>query len=88
MPRTLLTLALAIVLSGCVAVWGRAYTIEAENTDAVTIKYDRHFTSAEDIRKIAAASCAQSGKSPGEPHETTSMWGLTTAFFACAMGQR
>jgi hypothetical protein len=83
MSKTIAVILIALALGGCVAVWGRAYEIEAADADAVTIKYDGHFTSSENIQTVAQASCAPYGRSAVPQGETTSFWGLTTANFTC-----
>jgi hypothetical protein len=73
----------AIALAGCVAVWGRAYDIDAADSGAVAIKYDAHFTSAGNVLQVAQASCERYDKVAISREESTSLWGITTARFDC-----
>ncbi len=88
MFRMPLVFGIAIVLTGCVAVWGSGYNIEAANSASVTIKYDRHFSSRGDVEAAANANCSQFGKHPVSRGELTSAWGLTTVTFDCIEQRR
>ncbi len=83
MHKPLVVVLAAILLSGCVAVWGRSYEIESETSEAVTIKYDRNFTDLQEVKKVAQANCAEIGKDAVERGETTSIWRITTVDFGC-----
>jgi hypothetical protein len=83
MQRSMLAIALAVGLTGCVAVWMRGYNVESESSDAVTIKYDHHFASPGDVAMVAEASCERFGKRAASTAESTSLWGLTTVRFVC-----
>lgn len=83
MLKTACLFLIAVAFSGCVAVWGRAYEIELETSELVTIKYDGHFTSSGDVQNVAQASCARYGKDAASQGELTSFWGLTTVPFVC-----
>jgi hypothetical protein len=87
MFRTPLAFAIAVALTGCVAVWGRGYNVEAANSASVTIKYDRHFSSLSEVEAVANASCGGFGKHQVSRGESTSPWGLTTVTFACVEQQ-
>jgi hypothetical protein len=82
-----ISMAAAIALAGCVAVWGGAYEVESADAQAVIIKYDGHFTSADKIRGVAQANCSRYGEDAIPQRESTSVWGLTTAGFACVTQQ-
>jgi len=86
MHRAAVLLLIAVGLSGCVAVWGRAYNIESETSESVTIKYDRNFTTLKDVNKVAQANCAEIGKKAVERHATTSIWQITTVTYGCVKG--
>ncbi len=83
MFRTALIILIMNTLVGCVAVWGRAYEIEAATANSVTIKYDGHFTSSREVNQVAETSCRKFNKAPAKQTESTSVWGLTTVAFAC-----
>jgi hypothetical protein len=76
-------IALAVGLTGWVAVWMSGYKVERENSDAVTIKYDHHFASPSDVAMVAEAGCERFGKRALPTGGSTSIWGLTTERFAC-----
>jgi hypothetical protein len=84
MPKKTLLLTFAVGLSGCVAVWGRGYQVESESPDAVTIKYDHHFASPDDVAMVAEANCERFDKSARSSSSSTSIWGLTSVSFVCA----
>jgi hypothetical protein len=83
MRECLFVIALAVGLTGCVAVWMSGYKVEVESSDAVTIKYDHHFASLNDVAMVAEASCERFGKRAVSTGGSTSIWGLTTVRFAC-----
>ena len=76
---------LTAALTGCVAVWGRSYSIESQDADSIVIQYDEHFASLGDVEKIAQANCDAYDKKAAKQDETTTMWGITTVTFACAV---
>lgn len=78
--------AMAVALSGCVAVWGRPYEVETQTSESVTLKYDRNFASLGDVEKVAQANCAELGKSAVKKNETTSIWRISTVTFDCVKG--
>lgn len=88
MTRFAFAIIAALSLAGCVAVWGRAYDVEAADAKAVDIKYDAHFTSADNIKRVAQSSCDEYDKVAVAQQESTSVWGITTARFACVMRQQ
>ncbi len=88
MTRLACVVLAAISLAGCVAVWGGAYDIDAADAASVAIKYDAHFTSAGNIRQVAQASCERYDKVAVSRQELTSLWGITTARFACVERQQ
>lgn len=73
----------ATLLSGCVAVWGRAYDVSFRSPDSVLIDYDRHFGSLDEITNVAQNICAEYSKNAAFQRESTNMWGITSASFAC-----
>ena len=79
-------LLVATALSGCVAVWGRSYTVEQQTADAVSIKYDRNFGSLKEVVKVAQADCGNYGRKAVLVKKTTSVWQLTTVDFKCVDG--
>ena len=83
MQRSMLVIALAVMLSGCVAVWMSGYQVASETSDAITIKYDHHFASLSDVSMVAEASCERFDKRALSTGGSTSMWGLTTVKFSC-----
>ena len=73
----------AMLLTGCVAVWGAPYKVEAQSADAMTVHYDTHFIDRSDIQTIARDHCNRYGKDAAIQSDNTSAWGLSTATFAC-----
>lgn len=73
----------ATVLSGCVAVWGHAYHVDFRSPDSVMVEYDRHFGSLDEIKDVAQGVCDEYSKNATFQRESTNMWGITTASFAC-----
>lgn len=72
-----------LALCGCVAVWGQPFDIQSKSSDAITLKYDRNFTDAAEMDRIAQAHCdAYDGKAV-KRDEATSMWNLTTVTYDC-----
>jgi PBP1b-binding outer membrane lipoprotein LpoB len=88
MSKVAVILGLALVLSGCVVVWGRAYEIEAETSEWITIKYDSNFTSLPDIQQVAQASCDAHDKHAVFRDQSTSILHLTTVDFDCVTKQQ
>ncbi len=88
MPRIAYVAFAASCLTGCVAVWGRAYDVDAASPSAVSIKYDAHFTSASNVQKVAQAKCGRYDEVAISRGESTSLWGITTADFACVNRQQ
>jgi len=74
---------LALFLSGCVVVWGRAYEVEAESSEWITIKYDSNFTTLDDIQHVAQASCDSHNKRAVMRDQSMSILHLTTVDFDC-----
>lgn len=86
MLKPALVAALALGLGGCVAVWGKAYHVEEETSDSVTIKYDDNFGSIDEVRQVAETSCQAHGKDAVPARDpSASLWGISTAEFDCVM---
>jgi hypothetical protein len=83
MRKVAISLGLALMLSGCVIVWGRAYEIEAETSQWITIKYDSNFTSLADIQQVAQTSCGTHDKRAVFRDQSTNIVHLTTVDFDC-----
>jgi len=83
MKKIAVALALAGTLAGCVVVWGRGYEVEAETSEWITIKYDTHFASLDEVQQVAEASCGTHGKRAIMRGQDKSIWQLTTADFDC-----
>ena len=83
MSKAALIILVATALTGCVAVWGSAYKVEAADENSVTIKYDGHFTSSTNVHNVAEANCQKFGKSPVKQDESKTIWGLTSVVFVC-----
>ena len=84
MKNVMVAAGLAALLSGCVVVWGRAYEVEAETSEWITIKYDTTFASLAEIQQVAQASCDIHGKRAVFRDQSMNIWHLTTANFDCA----
>ncbi len=72
-----------LLLSGCVAVWGSAYNIEAESDTGVTITYDPSLTSSGAIEAVAAQECGRYQKVAVPKSQTFSAWALARISFVC-----
>lgn len=83
MKNLIIAVALLVLLSGCVVVWGRSYEVEAETSEWITIKYDTTFASLADVRQVAQASCDIHGKRAVFDDQSMNIWHLTTANFDC-----
>ena len=83
MSKAAFSLAMFLVLSGCVVVWGRPYEVEAETSEWITIKYDTTFTSLTDVLRVAQASCGTHNKRAVFRDQSMDIWHLTTANFDC-----
>jgi hypothetical protein len=83
MREIAIALGLTLTLSGCVIVWGRAYEIEAETSEWITIKYDSNFTSFADIQQVAQTSCDTHDKRAVFRDQSTNIVHLTTVDFDC-----
>jgi hypothetical protein len=81
--KVAIALGLILMLTGCVIVWGRAYEIEAETSEWITIKYDSNFTSLADIQGLAQASCDTHDKRAVFRDQSTNILHLTTVDFDC-----
>jgi len=84
MLKSMLLILTTLALSGCVAVWGRAYEVEFQSADAVILKYDGPYIERIDVVKVGQESCAKYGKDAAVKSEETSMWNITTISFDCA----
>ena len=71
------------LMSGCVAVWGQSYHVSFRSPDSVQINYDRHFGSLDEITGVAQGICGEYSKNAAFQRESTNMWGITSASFAC-----
>jgi len=78
-----IAVALAALLSGCVVVWGRAYEVEAETSEWITIKYDSNFTSLGEVEQVAQESCNAHRRRAVVRDQSMSLWHLTTVTFDC-----
>lgn len=74
---------LLLPLSGCVAVWGGSYDIKSQDEQGIKIQYDVNFTDLVKVEALAAAHCAEQGKNAALQSDKRSMWGISTASFAC-----
>ena len=83
MSKAVFSLAMCLALSGCVVVWGRAYEVEAETSESITIEYDTNFTSLADVQQVAQASCGTHDKRAVFRDQSMNIWHLTTANFDC-----
>ncbi len=83
MSAKILVPMLAVVLGGCVAVWGQSYSIDSANADAVTVKYDTNFTTADHIRTLADQSCRRYGKTARLRERNRSIWQIVTVTYDC-----
>jgi hypothetical protein len=83
MSKAVFALAMFLALSGCVVVWGRAYEVEAETSEWITIKYDTTFTSLADVQQVAQARCDTHRKRAVFRDQSLNIWHLTTANFDC-----
>jgi len=83
MPKRVVALLMATSLCSCVAVWGRSYEIESATSEAVTIKYDRNFTTLKNVTEVARRNCAEIGKSAVKRDEIKSLWQINTVTFDC-----
>lgn len=83
MKNLAVAVALVAALSGCVAVWGRAYNVEAETSEWITIKYDTTFASLAEIQQVAQASCDTHSKRAVYRDQSMNILHLTTANFDC-----
>ncbi len=88
MSRIVCAVVAALSLAGCVAVWGGAYDVDSADPTSVAIKYDAHFTSVGNIERVAQTSCGRFDKVAVSEAESTSLWGITTARFACIAHQQ
>lgn len=73
----------AVLMSGCVAVWGGPYKIEEQSPQAMTVHYDTTFIDPADIDNLARDHCRQYAKEAVLQSDSKSRWGLSTATFAC-----
>lgn len=58
----LVTVSLCVALSGCAAVWGRAYKVEFLNSSRVVINYDPALTDVGSLLNVAQRKCQLYGK--------------------------
>jgi hypothetical protein len=82
--RSVAIVSAALALSGCVAVWGRAYEVEFQSPESVVLKYDGTFIDRSDVLKVAQQGGAKSGREAVPQSEHTSFWNLTTIAVRCA----
>lgn len=52
----------ALMLSGCVAVWGNSYNVAMANSRSVVIEYDPLFVNMTSVMNAAQTECSKFGK--------------------------
>jgi hypothetical protein len=72
-----------VILSGCVAVWGKPYRVEFESSSSITINFDPSLTNMGEVQNVAQAHCAQFGKDAIPQGSQDSAWGLRNMSFLC-----
>ena len=77
------TLALPMLLGGCVTVWGSAYQVQSQTPDMMVVDYDTHFIDDADIEKMANDHCRANGKTAMLQSHEVSMMNISTDNFLC-----
>lgn len=75
--------AIPLLLSGCVAVWGGSYQIESQTPEAIIVQYDTNFIDESDVQKLASEHCQTVHKTALLQAHDTNMWNISTEKFLC-----
>lgn len=60
--KCVLSLALCFIMTGCVAVWGKSFSVIETTPDKIVIEYDPALAIAFDLDKTANSHCNSVGK--------------------------
>lgn len=81
---TLLTLvSSSLMLSGCIAVWGKSYNIDFADKDVVQVNYDASVINYPHMLGEIASHCALYDKGYENDSTITNGWGITMAVYRC-----
>ena len=83
-PHVALRVAIiAIVLTGCAAVWGKPYKVDFASSSSITINFDPSLTNMGEVQNAAQEHCAQFGKDAIPQASQDSVLGLRNMSFLC-----
>ncbi len=74
---------LPLLLSGCVAIWGQSYNIDAATEDYVQVNYDASVINYQAMLSEIQAHCAQYDKDYVNDSTIVNGWSITMAVYRC-----
>lgn len=81
--KTLTLILSLILLSGCVAVWGKSYNVAMSNSRSVVIEYDRVVANTAAMLNAAQSECNKYGKDAVLNSVTGGNMGILVNMYRC-----
>lgn len=83
MFRHLLVASIALMSSGCVAVWGQSYNVDIQTPDYIQVNYDDSVINYRLMLADIRSHCARYDKVPKNDSTFRNYWGITMAVYNC-----
>jgi hypothetical protein len=81
--QALCALAMAVSVSGCLAVWGATYKVRHQSETAIGIDFDPSVTTLGNVQAVAQEHCGRYGKDAVAQTKDTNGWGVRSIQFSC-----
>jgi len=83
MLRFLISIGIALLLSGCVAKWGKSYNVAMANSRSVVVEYDPLVVNLPAMLQAAQAECSKYGKDAVLDSRGTGNMGIKVNTYRC-----
>ena len=81
--RNLTILLLTLSLTGCIAVWGKSYNVDAATPDYIQVNYDDSVINYPLMLQEVRSHCARYDKVARNDTTIRNYWGITMSIYLC-----
>ena len=83
MLRFLISIGIVLLLSGCVAKWGKSYNVAMSNSRSVVVEYDPLVVNLPAMLQAAQTECSKYGKDAVLDSRDTGNYGIKVNTYRC-----